>query len=149
MTEIQIEENKSLNNIEELFLIERECFQDMAWSKTMLKEELKNPFSKCFVAKEKNNVLGYLLGRVILDEGEILRLAVRPAFQKRGIGSKLLASFLEELKNLKIKRVFLEVSEENKRALRLYQKFNFNFLYFRKNYYEKNKALVMECEILK
>ncbi|MEZ0344108.1 MAG: ribosomal protein S18-alanine N-acetyltransferase [Caldimicrobium sp.] len=147
LKEIVIEENKGLKYLKDLFLLEKECFEEKAWEEAMLKEELEKPYSICLLAKKENILMGYLLGRVIMDEGELLRIAVKKAFRNKGIGSLLLKGFLERLKKLGIKKIFLEVEENNKRAYNLYTKFGFKPVNFRKEYYGNTSAVVMSCEI--
>ncbi len=81
LIEIQIERDKDLKNLEELCLLERECFGDRAWNKDQIKGELENKSSYCILAKSKDKIIGYLLGRVILDEAELLRIGVKPLFR--------------------------------------------------------------------
>jgi ribosomal-protein-alanine N-acetyltransferase len=64
---------------------------------------------------------GFLLGRVVADEAEILTLAVAPAARRRGLGAGLLAQFLIEAGERGAARVFLEVAEDNPAAMALYR----------------------------
>lgn len=142
--EIQIKKEKDLKNLEALLFLEKECFGEEAWSRSLLQGELENSYSLCFLAKKGKEVVGYLLGRMVIDEGEILRIAVKDHLRNRGIGSSLLKAYLSELKKRKVKKVFLEVSEKNERAIRFYEKFGFKPLGLRKNYYLNNtQAIVM------
>lgn len=63
---------------------------------------------------------GFILGRVLEDEAELLTLAVEPAFRRRGIGSAFLAAFEAEAGRRGATRAFLEVAETNAPALALY-----------------------------
>lgn len=59
-----------------------------------------------------------------------------------GIGSKLLEELIkkaEEVSSL----ITLEVNEENKPAIHLYEKYGFKLLGKRKKYYKNNDALIM------
>jgi len=141
--EIHIEEEKNLSFLEAIREIEKEAFGPKAWSSELLKSELEKDYSILLTGRVSEEVLGFLLGRIIPDEAEILRLAVRPSFWRRGLGSKLLENFLERMRKHRIKRVFLEVSTQNEGALKLYQKFGFKILAERKNYYEDSSALLM------
>lgn len=145
LIEIQIERDKDLKNLEELCLLERECFGDRAWNKDQIKGELENKSSYCILAKSKDKIIGYLLGRVILDEAELLRIGVKPLFRNMKIGTTLLKTYLLDLKKMGIKRVYLEVSEKNEKAYNLYKKLGFNPVNIRKDYYERGCSAIIMC----
>lgn len=63
---------------------------------------------------------GFALGRVILDEVELLTLAVDPDQRRAGHGRALLAAFEASAVAQSAKQVFLEVSAENRAARALY-----------------------------
>tara|TARA_B100001248_G_C27382502_1_gene457791 strand:+ start:205 stop:633 length:429 start_codon:yes stop_codon:yes gene_type:complete len=79
---------------------------------------------------------GYLIFRKILDEYEILALATNIKNFRKGIASKLLKRLIEKAKKEDINKVFLEVSENNIAAIKLYLKMGFCKLGCRKNYYK-------------
>ncbi|MCX7889007.1 MAG: GNAT family N-acetyltransferase [Rhodobacteraceae bacterium] len=64
---------------------------------------------------------GFLLGRVVAGEAEILTLAVLPAMRRRGIGRDLLARFLDAAAAEGAERAVLEVAETNAAARALYR----------------------------
>lgn len=64
---------------------------------------------------------GFLLGRVVLDEAEVLTLAVRPEARRRGAGRALLATFEAEAAARGAAAAFLEVAGDNAAALALYR----------------------------
>lgn len=63
---------------------------------------------------------GFALGRVILDETELLTLAVHPRAQRQGLGRACLAGFHEEAASRGGRSAFLEVAETNLAARALY-----------------------------
>lgn len=63
----------------------------------------------------------FALGRVILDEAELLTLATDPAHQRKGLGYKMLAAFHDVAQQRGATRFFLEVAADNTAALALYQ----------------------------
>lgn len=77
----------------------------------------------------------FLLARVILDEAELLTLAVTPAVQGQGKGQRLLAQFLQTAREKGASTVFLEVAEGNAPARHLYAKAGFDQTGLRKRYY--------------
>lgn len=96
----------------------------------LLKEE--NMF---FVVEEKGQILGYCSMQTVLDEGDILNVAVTRDRQKEGIGYFLVDSMLMLAAARGIHIVHLEVRESNGSARRLYQRLGFKEDGFRKNYY--------------
>jgi ribosomal protein S18 acetylase RimI-like enzyme len=58
------------------------------------------------------------------DEG-LQRLYVETALQGRGLGRSLLEAALRHPRLTEAKRIFLQVWEENERAVRLYESFGF------------------------
>lgn len=79
---------------------------------------------------------GFILCRVILDEAEILTLAVRPEARGRGLGGRLTASAAEIARAAGAERLFLEVAENNTAARALYDRAGFTQTGRRKAYYE-------------
>lgn len=63
---------------------------------------------------------GFALGRALAGEAELLTIAVIDTARRRGIGSRLLRSFLVEAAARGAGTVFLEVAEDNTAALALY-----------------------------
>ena len=93
-----------------------------------------------------NQLVGYLLANVLLDESELLRLAVLPNFRERSLASRLLNAYFKETYFCKM--YFLEVEETNTNAIKLYDKFNYHIYSKRTAYYGKdNAALLMKREV--
>ena len=95
--------------------------------------------------------IGAILFRTMADEGEILSLAVRRSERRRGIASALMSSALRAMKLGGAEKIFLEVSEANRAARALYQRFGFEKVGVRYNYYstkhqKSHNALVFRLE---
>lgn len=71
----------------------------------------------------------------VLDESELLEIAVQPAMQGRGYGKALLAQAIALARRNGALRMFLEVRESNARARKMYTSFGFEETGRRKNYY--------------
>ncbi len=63
---------------------------------------------------------GFALTRTVLDDAEILTIAVLPGARQRGVGSAILAELEATARQRKVARIFLEVAEDNLGALALY-----------------------------
>ncbi len=91
---------------------------------------------------------GFLVGREIAGEAEVMTLAVLPACRRRGLGRRLLAEFESAARRRGARTVFLEVAEQNHPAIALYRKAGYAQAGFRRDYYrhpdgKKVSALVM------
>ena len=80
---------------------------------------------------------GFMLSRCAADEAEILTVAVAPVERGQGIARQLLARHLGRLAALGIARVFLEVDDGNRAALRLYARAGFREIGRRDSYYAR------------
>ncbi len=130
--------------LKEIYNIENASFKD-SYSIESLKKEISLSFSRIFVAKENGKTVGYCIIWTIKNEAEIHRIAIAPEYRKRGIGKQLLKTVLKLLKEERVEKVFLEVSEKNFPAVNLYKSCGFKITGRRENYYGKGEnALLME-----
>jgi len=135
-------------HLDEVAELERICFS-VPWSRNMLAEELDNMLSAFLVAlDDSGRVAGYAGVQVVLDEGYITNIAVRPDCRKQGIAGKLLQVFLDFAKGNQLAFLTLEVRASNYDAIALYGSRGFRSVGRRKNYYEhpKEDALIMTKE---
>jgi ribosomal-protein-alanine N-acetyltransferase len=78
---------------------------------------------------------GFILVRVVLDEAEILTLAVRPEARRAGLGGRLTGQGALAAAAAGAVRLFLEVAEDNAAARALYDRAGFRQIGRRKAYY--------------
>ena len=136
------------DHLDEVAELERICFS-VPWSRNMLAEELDNLLSAFLVALDDNDkVVGYAGVQIILDEGYITNVAVRPECRRQGVAAKLLQVFLDFAKANKLAFLTLEVRASNYDAIALYGSRGFRSVGRRKNYYEhpKEDAIIMTLE---
>ena len=132
-------------HLDEVAELERVCFS-VPWSRNMLAEELDNLLSAFLVALDSNGaVVGYAGLQVVLDEGYITNVAVRPDCRRQGIAGKLLQVFLDFAQANKLAFLTLEVRASNYDAIALYGSRGFRSVGRRKNYYEhpREDAIIM------
>ena len=94
---------------------------------------------------------GFYLERRVVDEAELLLLAVGSAFQRQGLGTLLLGQFIENHRGGDVARLHLEVRDGNP-AVTIYEKFGFHAVGRRKDYYRGvdgvfNDAVTMVREL--
>jgi [ribosomal protein S18]-alanine N-acetyltransferase len=99
------------------------------------------------VARENNqiSVFGYICFWPVADEIQLLNLAVRPDCRHKKVGRRLMGFLLQQAREKKMQKIFLEVRPSNRIALDLYYSLGFKILYRRPGYYrhEGEDALVM------
>ena len=136
------------DHLDEVAELERICFS-VPWSRNMLAEELDNLLSAFLVALDDNDrVVGYAGLQVVLDEGYITNVAVRPEYRRQGIAGELLRVFHRFAEGNKMAFLTLEVRDSNSSARALYTKHGFKEVGVRKNYYDhpKEDAIIMTLE---
>jgi [ribosomal protein S18]-alanine N-acetyltransferase len=97
------------------------------------------------------NVVGFIMSRLVLEEAEILSIAVATSRRGRGLARRLLDLNLRRLAGLGARTVFLEVEEANVPARRLYQRAGFRQVGRRQGYYPAAQgaaALILRCDLL-
>ncbi len=85
----------------------------------------------------RRRIAGFALIRNVLDESELLTIAVDPKWRSKGLGRALMNAVFADLMLSPARRMFLEVDEQNLSALRLYQKLGFATISSRKGYYPR------------
>lgn len=86
------------------------------------------------VIEVQGQVAGFCILQPVLDEANLLLMAIDPAQQGQGLGYQLLEASVAMLKNNPV-QIFLEVRESNLAAIKLYEKSGFHQIDLRKNYY--------------
>jgi [ribosomal protein S18]-alanine N-acetyltransferase len=79
--------------------------------------------------------IGFILSRQVLDEAEILTIALHPQWRGRKLSPLLLEPHLAALRQEGVEKLFLEVDEANHVALRLYTRHGFEIIGRREAYY--------------
>ena len=118
------------------------------WTSAAFRNEFKNPYSRLWVLEERTLVIGYICTWFIDDEGQIVNVAVLPAYRRQGIGKFLVQHALQEAKKQGVRSLSLEVRSSNFAAVDLYRSFGFEEVAMRKRYYGNGEdALLMVCKI--
>ncbi len=139
----------SMADIGEAYLIERRSFGD-PWSEADFAELVLSDMTVFYSARSGARVVGYVGIYHILDEGQILNIAVSPEYRKRGIASALIGKIKEYARANGITFLTLEVRESNASARALYEKHGFYQVGVRTNYYSqpKENAILMNADIV-
>jgi len=92
-------------------------------------------WQKVLIVEVGGFVSGFIVYSSVLDEGEILNIAVHPDYQGQGVARALLETALKDLRLNGVARCQLEVRVSNKAARSLYESLGFELDGVRKNYY--------------
>jgi [ribosomal protein S18]-alanine N-acetyltransferase len=113
-----------VDDVAQMARIHAAAFAD-AWQLRELQRLVEHPASFSRIAVDDNVAIGFSLGMLAVDDGELLTLALEPGASGRGRGTAMMQDFLETLSRRNGARCFLEVSENNQAALHLYRRFHF------------------------
>lgn len=91
---------------------------------------------------------GFVMGRVILDEVELLTIAVDPQARRQGAGARLLAAFEAAAMGRGAKQAFLEVAAGNIAAQNLYLSGGWQVTGRRKAYYRRQNGQTEDALLL-
>lgn len=121
-------------HVAQIAQLETLCFSD-PWSVRSLASELDNPLSCWLVALEDDVVAGYVGSQTVMDESDMMNIAVHPDFRRRGIARMLVTELITRLRDRGSHQLTLEVRASNVSAKALYASAGFQAVGRRKNYY--------------
>ena len=127
--------------ISQLDEIEQLCFHG-SWTREMLVDELTNPLSVLVTRERHGRIVGFALGRVVADEGELYQIAVLPEYRREHLGSEMLAELHQLMREKGAESCFLEVRSKNAPARALYERLEYEMISTRKNYYPDDDAAI-------
>ena len=135
------------SHVAQVAALEKRCFSD-PWSENSVASELENPLSLWLIAEEDGAVCGYVGSQTVLDETDMMNIAVHPDCRRKGIAAALITELVSRLKARGSRVLRLVVRESNFSAIALYEALGFTQLGLRKNYYRnpKENALILGKE---
>lgn len=118
------------------------------WSNHSIEKEiklaermLKQGKEEVFLVKDNNNFIAYISVNIENSEGE-LGMSVLKNKQSKGIGSLMMKHIIEYAKLKNCKKLKLDVWSGNLNAIKLYEKFNFEVIFEKKNFYKNGDSLL-------
>ena len=135
------------SHVAQIAQLEKICFSD-PWSEKSVASELDNKLAFWLVAAEGDTVAGYIGSQTVIDETDMMNVAVHPDFRRQGIAEALVNALVETLKKMGSRCLTLEVRASNAPAIALYGKLGFAEIGRRKNYYRnpREDALILRKE---
>lgn len=135
---------------ENAFLISELFSKDFSdgWNEKVLKESFESGRFFALGVFEKEQLISVVTASVAGEDADIDAICTRSEFTRQGYAERLILSLENFLKDLKVKKIFLEVRESNIKARSLYSKCGFKQISIRKGYYGgKEDAIIMLKEI--
>jgi ribosomal-protein-alanine N-acetyltransferase len=131
-----------------------------AWNRRQVTDAMLMPSTHALVVDAEGRLLGpgpgaapagFVLSRHVLDEEELLLIAVAPGARRRGVGGALISQLFDAARERGVTRIFLEMRRGNP-AINLYRRFGFEPIGERRNYYrmangERIDAITFGCSI--
>lgn len=105
-----------------------------AWNNNQCRSMLSLPRTQLLIASYNDEPCGFAISREVVDEEELLMIAVDPHYQGKGVGRVLLEQLIANAANNSIAAIFLEVRSNNP-AQNLYKKIGFQKVGQRPGYY--------------
>ena len=129
-----------------VYEIEKDTFSDL-WSEGTYKNFKDGKGQSYYVAKIGGVVAAYCVIMQVLDECEILKIAVGKSYRRKGIGEKLLRTVMKKAGEKGSRLYYLEVRESNQPAINLYRKLGYTESGIREGYYKQpvENAVLMSC----
>lgn len=120
------------------------------WTRGIFIDALKS--YEVWLMFEGSQQVGHGVINVIIDEAHLLNITVKPESQGRGLGLMLLEHLMKRAYEMNGRECFLELRDSNRSAYRLYERYGFNEIGRRRDYYPavggREDALVMACTLL-
>ena len=104
------------------------------WSRGNFSDSLNSGYS-CWVLEEGQQIIGYAVLMMVLDEAHLLNISIVKSHQGKGLGRSLLQHMMQIGRNHGGLNMFLEVRPSNTSAISLYESIGFNEMAIRRNYY--------------
>lgn len=127
------------------------------WTAEHYVDELKNPHSIMLrVETDVNETIGFIVGRVVpsVDDDlavdvDIYNIGIEPRHQRSGLGQTLMDALINICREREVRRIFLEVRENNIPAISFYEKNGFRALTVRNDFYSdpRENGVVMRCDL--
>ncbi|CYU23150.1 ribosomal protein S18-alanine N-acetyltransferase [Streptococcus suis] len=141
---IEIKHYDGQENLAEAVLaVMQSVYERSPWTLEQIATSLSSQDEDYYLAFEGQELVGFLAVQTVLDEMEILQIAVKADFQRLGIASQLMAAVMDWDGD-----IFLEVRESNSAAQALYTRQHFTKIGKRKDYYRNpvEDAVMMKRE---
>ncbi|MBA1332042.1 alanine acetyltransferase [Candidatus Endoriftia persephone str. Guaymas] len=120
-------------DLEQVLQIEQRVYP-FPWTFGILRDCLKVGYC-CWVVTVDQQIVGYGVMSVVVDECHLLNICIDPGWQRLGLGRRLVERLLQLGRQHGAEAAYLEVRESNRPAHRLYRQIGFVEVGRRRDYY--------------
>ena len=139
----------SLARLDALLAVEQQAYSH-PWTRGIFLDGLGK--YHIWLMFEGEQQVGHGVVQIILDEAHLLNITVKPESQGRGLGLKLLEHLMSIAYQHDARECFLELRDSNTAAFKLYERYGFNEIGRRRDYYPavggREDAVVMACTLV-
>ncbi|MFT7228309.1 MAG: ribosomal-protein-alanine N-acetyltransferase [Methylophilaceae bacterium] len=137
------------NDLDAVMVIEPTIYLH-PWTRGNFNDSLKSGYA-AWVLTRQDEIVGYSLMSIVLDEAELLNISVAAPYQQQGLGRLLIAHMMEHAITLGAAMIFLEVRASNAAAIALYERASFVEVNVRRGYYSsenrREDAVIMKVAL--
>jgi ribosomal-protein-alanine N-acetyltransferase len=136
-------------DLDAVLRIEREVHAH-PWTQGNFSDALRSKYV-CKIYEDKNDILGYAVLMLAVDEAELLDIAIAAPHQRHGWGRRLLEEMMAVARRQGMHRIVLEVRASNAAAIAMYRQAGFSNIGLRRDYYQaengREDAILMGREL--
>ena len=141
-------EDARSKDLKRLYEIEKECFDEEAFTSEQISQLLDDYNTVSLVARVEGKIVGFVIGIIYVDKkalyGHVLTVDVAPSYRRRGFG-RLLMNEIEKIFAMKsVEALYLEVREDNAPAIRLYLQLGYRVIGKLDHYYGKAHGICLK-----
>ena len=135
-------------DVEVIAVLEKATFSD-AWTTESIYDTFRQKQAFIVCAEKDEKFAGYCIVYFVLDEAEIVRIAVDASCRRQGVGRELLDQVQQICQEKGISHLLLDVRESNNTARAFYRDYGFGIDGIRKNFYDspRENAVLMSMMI--
>lgn len=135
-------------DVDRVYQIQEASFSSL-WSRQSLEDAVDNEDYVCLICEEEGRTVGYCTLLISYETAELCQIAVIRENRQRGSGARLLDAGVKAVCERGAQHMLLEVRAGNAPAIALYDKFGFQKIHIRKNYYQDpvEDALILEKDL--
>ena len=142
----------TLKDLHEISMLEEEVFGEDAFSEDLIKKLIRR--NNFFFKLKKSSIKGIIIAFAVIikdrkDRANIINFLVKPKFQNKGYGNRLLNYTIQRIKELEnVRKIVLNVKVNNEIAIKLYENSRFKITQKIEQYYHSGEdSFLMELDI--